>query len=126
MTEFVPATVLVVEDEVLIRMDLVDALTEAGYLTMEAGNSADAIDLLELHPEIRVVFTDIQMPGDMDGLQLSHYVRNRWPPTIIVVCSANELPSPEVLPERATFIGKPYDAAKLKKMLDKVTEQLAA
>ena len=65
------STVLVVEDEVLVRLDLVDNLEGEGYLTYEAGNAADAIAILEMHPEIRVVITDIQMPGDMDGLQLS-------------------------------------------------------
>ena len=68
MSDTAPTTVLVVEDEVMIRMDVVETLQAAGFQTHEAGDSAEAIRILEKHPEIRVVFTDIQMPGDMDGL----------------------------------------------------------
>ena len=72
------------------------------------------------------MFTDVQMPGDMDGLQLSHYVRKRWPPTVIVVCSANELPSPDVLPSDASFVAKPYESGAVEAMLSHVGAQLAA
>jgi CheY-like chemotaxis protein len=67
--------VLVVEDESLVRLDLATKLVDAGYLIFEASSAAEAIGILERHPEIRVVFTDIQMPGDMDGLALARYVR---------------------------------------------------
>lgn len=126
MSENVKIAVLVVEDEALIRMDFVDQLRAAGYETHEAANSADAIAILELHPEIRAVFTDVQMPGDMDGLQFSHYVRKRWPPTVIVVCSAKELPSPDVLPSEASFVAKPFESSSLETMLSHVSAQLAA
>lgn len=119
------STVLVVEDEVLVRLDLVDNLEGEGYLTYEAGNAADAIAILEMHPEIRVVITDIQMPGEMDGLQLSHYIRNRWPPTIIVVCSANKLATPDAMPTDASFMSKPYDRILMGQMLSRLGEQLA-
>src|SRR5688572_5317424 len=79
--------VLVVEDEPLVRLDLETRLADTGYLVFEASSAAEAIAILERHPQIRVVFTDIQMPGDMDGLALARYVRDRWPPTIIVVSS---------------------------------------
>lgn len=118
--------VLVVEDEVLIRLDLVELLEQAGFRTHEAGNAADAIKILESHPEIRVVITDIQMPGDMDGLALSHYVRKRWPPTIIVVCSANELAGLDVLPGDAMFLSKPYLPDTMTEIMTRLTRQLAA
>src|SRR5688572_5865336 len=86
--------VLVVEDEPLVRLDLATRLADAGYLIFEASYAAEAIGILERHPQIRVVFTDIQMPGDMDGLALAHYVRHRWPPTIIVVSSGRVQPGP--------------------------------
>lgn len=124
MSVSVKYAVLVVEDEVLIRLDLVGILEEAGFLTYEAGNAADAIGILEMHPEVRVVITDIQMPGDMDGLALSHYVRKRWPPTIIVVCSANELASHQVVPEEASFMSKPFDTNGVGTMLTRLSEQL--
>ena len=63
--------VLVVDDEALVRMDLVKTLEGAGYQTFEAASAATAIGILERHSEIRVVFTDIQMPGTMDGLELA-------------------------------------------------------
>lgn len=81
--------VLVVEDETLIRIDLVTYLEQAGYRVVEAPDAATAIDILERDRDIRVVFTDVRMPGDMDGLALARVVRERWPPTIIVICSAN-------------------------------------
>lgn len=117
---------LVVEDEALIRMVLAETLTEAGFSTYEAENATQAISILERHPEIVVVFTDIQMPGDMDGLQLSHYVRERWPPTIIVICSARVVPDPSTLPAEASFLAKPYEPSALRKILSFVDERLAA
>ena len=86
-------SVLVVEDELLVRMGIVDDLEEAGFKTVEAGSASDAIRVLETRSDIRVVFTDIEMPGTMDGLALSHYVRHRWPPTIIVISSGKRRPS---------------------------------
>ena len=71
--------VLVVEDDAIVRFDLAQTLEAAGYKTFEAADATQAIAILEANSEIRVVFTDIQMPGSMDGLALSHYVRKRWP-----------------------------------------------
>lgn len=90
--------VLVVEDETLIRLDLVQKLEDAGLDVCEAASAAEAIDILEHHPEIRVVFTDIQMPGTMDGLELARYVRKRWPPTIVVISSGKVAPKPVEMP----------------------------
>jgi CheY-like chemotaxis protein len=75
----VPA-VLIVEDEALIRMDTASLIEDAGFKVHEAGNADEAIRILELHDEIRLIFTDVNMPGSMDGLKLAHYVRGRWPP----------------------------------------------
>lgn len=72
--------VLVVEDEPIIRMNAVAMIEDAGYDVIEAANADDAILLLETRPDIRVVFSDIEMPGSMDGLKLIHAVRERWPP----------------------------------------------
>lgn len=81
--------VLVVEDEVLLRLDLSAHLEGVGYEVVEAGCAAEAIEVLERDSTIRVVFTDIRMPGEMDGMALARCVRERWPPTIIVICSGN-------------------------------------
>jgi CheY-like chemotaxis protein len=79
--------VLVVEDEQLIRMDTASFLEAAGFAVYEADNAADAIRILELDDEIRLIFTDINMPGSMDGVALAHYVRGRWPPVKIIITS---------------------------------------
>lgn len=125
MVETERTVILVVEDELLVRMDLVDLLEAAGHKTYEAGNATEAIAILEEHDEIRVVFTDIQMPGDMDGLALSHYVRDRWPPTIIIVCSGNERPGTDKLPRDAAFIPKPYDQTALGQVLETISAKLS-
>ena len=100
--------VLVVEDEHLIRMDTVASLETTGFIVHEAANAADAIRCLELHPEIRLVFTDVNMPGSMDGLALARYVRGRWPPVKLIVTSGYVKVKEGDLPEGARFIEKPY------------------
>ena len=79
--------VLIVEDEFLLRMNAVEMIREAGFEVVEAGNADEAIAILE-NQDIRVVFTDIQMPGSMDGLKLAAAVRSRWPPIKIIATSA--------------------------------------
>jgi CheY-like chemotaxis protein len=118
--------VLVVEDDAFIRYDLMETLTASGFKTLEAENAAQAIEILESNSDIRVVFTDIQMPGDMDGLALSQVVRKRWPPTIIVVSSGRYRPEAGELPTGAVFLGKPYHPKALGEVLSDIQEQLAA
>ena len=81
--------VLVVDDETLIRMHAVSAIEDAGYTVYEAVDADHAIAIIEKHPDIRVMFTDVNMPGSMDGIMLAHYVRNRWPPIVIIVTSVS-------------------------------------
>ena len=118
--------VLIVEDEALVRIDLVETLQEAGFKTFEADNAAEAIAIMETNSEIRVVFTDIEMPGTMDGLALSHYVRRRWPPTIIVISSGRRAePEPDAMPHLAAFIAKPYSPAELARVFNNIRGQVA-
>ena len=98
-------SVLVVEDEQLIRMDTAVSLEATGFIVHEAANAADAIRCLELHPEIRLVFTDVNMPGSMDGLALARYVRGRWPPVKLIVTSGYVKVHPAICP-RARFSSK--------------------
>lgn len=77
---FVAVGVLIVEDEFLLGAHAVEFMEHSGFTVYEASNADEAIELLELHDDIRAVFTDIHMPGTMDGLKLAHYVRGRWPP----------------------------------------------
>jgi CheY-like chemotaxis protein len=76
--------VLIVEDEFLLRMHAVDMIQAAGFEIVEAATADQAIDILETRPDITVVFTDIQMPGSIDGLKLAQAIRGRWPPIKIV------------------------------------------
>ena len=117
MSDLAKTTVLVVDDELLVGMDLALNLELVGYRTYQAGNAADALEVLEKHPEIRIVFTDIQMPGSMDGIALSHYIRKRWPPTILVICSGNRTPRSSEMPSDTDFLPKPVCKGTLDRFL---------
>ena len=114
---------LVVEDDALVRFDLAQTLESQGYQTSEAADADEAIALLEANPKIRIVFTDIQMPGTMDGLAFSRYVRKRWPPTIIVVSSGRCPPTGDEMASGAVFIPKPYAPEVLGKVLDDIRQR---
>jgi CheY-like chemotaxis protein len=100
--------VLVVEDEPLLLMDAVDLIEDAGFVAYGASNADEAIRMLEKLSDIRVLFTDIDMPGSMDGLKLAHAVRKRWPPVSIIVASGHVRVKQEDLPENGLFFAKPY------------------
>lgn len=100
--------VLVVEDEPLIRMDIADQLQNLDFEVMEAANAAEALDMLTANPNIQVIFTDIDMPGSMDGLKLAAAVRDRWPPVKIIVTSGHRKVAMAELPDDSRFFAKPY------------------
>ena len=100
--------VLVVEDEPFLRFDAIDMVREAGFIAYEAANARQAIEILEAHPDIGILFTDVDMPGSMDGLRLAHYVHKRWPPVRIVVTSGHHLLQNRDLPDDGHFFAKPY------------------
>jgi CheY-like chemotaxis protein len=102
--------VLVVEDEALIRMEAVQIVIDAGFAVVEASNADEAITILESRRDIRAVFTDINMSGSIDGLQLSHAIRGKWPPIHLIVTSGLNVPTHTQLPANSRFIGKPYTA----------------
>ena len=98
--------ILVVEDESLINLMASEELQRAGHVVISAYNAAEAITILEGRNDIRLIFTDIDMPGSMDGLMLSAAVRDRWPPIRIIITSGKH---PEAaMPEGAHFLPKPY------------------
>jgi CheY-like chemotaxis protein len=109
--------VLIVEDELLLRMDAVDMVAAAGFEVVEAANADQAIDILESRRDITVVFTDIQMPGSMDGLKLARAVRGRWPPIKILATSGHLHVSESDLPEGGRFLPKPYRPVQIVGML---------
>jgi CheY-like chemotaxis protein len=100
--------VLIVEDEFLLRMNAAEMIGDSGFDVVEAGNADEAIAILEARPDIHVVFTDIQMPGSMDGLKLARFVRGRWPPIKIVATSGFVKVGTDDLPEGSRFLPKPY------------------
>ena len=113
--------VLVVEDEPLMLIDAVDLVTEAGFEAIGAKNADEAIRILESRDDIRIVFTDVNMPGSMDGIRLAHAVRDRWPPIEIIVTSGLTLANvQELLPERGIFFPKPYTPAQVASALHRL------
>ena len=113
--------VLIVEDEFLLRMDAADIIAAAGFEVVEAENADRAIEILESRRDITVVFTDIQMPGSMDGLKLAQAVRGRWPPIKIVATSGRVDVRQADLPEGGRFIPKPYSPGEIAGVLRELT-----
>jgi CheY-like chemotaxis protein len=112
-----PRSVLVVEDEPILRMDIVDFLEEAGYNVWEAEDAKHAIDVLVEHGEICLVLTDVDMPGRMDGLKLASYVRDHWPPLKIIVVSGYRQLDDDDIPPETVFFAKPYDPKRIVKTI---------
>lgn len=113
--------VLVVEDEILIRMDIVDYLAGAGFIVHQAANARQAIDILTGNEQIRAMFTDIDMPGDMNGQALAALASDRWPPLKIILTSGYKLPVTSRHATRFRFIDKPYDPEKVVAVLREAT-----
>jgi CheY-like chemotaxis protein len=109
--------VLVVEDEALMRMFAFDVIEEAGFTVLEAASAEQAIDILNARDDIRIIFTDVQMPGTLDGLKLASAVRDRWPPIEIIVTSGHVALDSESLPSRVQFLPKPYAPQQLVRAL---------
>jgi CheY-like chemotaxis protein len=105
--------VLVVEDEYLVRLYAADVLADAGFDVVQANNADEAIAVLEQRRDIRLVFTDIDMPGEMDGLKLAAAVRDRWPPIELILTSGKYNPGDDCIPDRGHFLPKPYHATSL-------------
>ena len=112
--------ILIVEDEVLIRMQLASIVEEAGFTVFEAGTADEAIQIMEVNESINVLMTDISMPGSMDGLKLSHFVKKRWPPIKIVVASGHLKVGRHDLPDQDIFLEKPYNTPRLRQLLDEI------
>jgi two-component sensor histidine kinase/DNA-binding response OmpR family regulator len=107
------ANVLVVEDEMVLRMRAVDIVEDAGFTAVAAVNADEAISILESRSDISLLFTDIQMPGSMDGLKLAHAVHDRWPTIKIILVSGQVNPSEVERPADSRFFGKPVDVEEM-------------
>jgi CheY-like chemotaxis protein len=107
----VQATILVAEDEVLVRMNIADQLRGAGYKVLEASNANEALDLLRGHP-VRLLFSDIRMPGTMDGVGLARAIRSQYPEIKVLLTSAESF-SASHWADNDGFFPKPYDAKRI-------------
>jgi CheY-like chemotaxis protein len=116
--------ILVVEDEPLLLMDAMDMIESAGFTVYGAENADEAILLLEEHDDIRVLFTDVDMPGTMDGLKLAHAVRERWPPVSIMISSGHAHITKESMPENGLFFAKPYPPASVIGALNGIADRI--
>jgi CheY-like chemotaxis protein len=105
--------VLVVEDELLIRLAICEELETEGYDVLTATHADEAIQMLETRNDISTIFTDIEMPGSMNGLKLAAAVRDRWPPVNIIVTTGKRPPRDDQLPVHSRFLRKPYEASEV-------------
>jgi two-component system, response regulator PdtaR len=103
-------TILVVEDETLIRMHSACLLEDAGYDVIEAADADEALVILNRHGEVHLLFSDVDMPGSMDGLDLAHAVHERWPNIKLLLTSGNHLLSESQLPDDGKFVRKPWQS----------------
>lgn len=109
-----PLVVVIAEDDLLLRKLAVDFLEEEGFVALAADNAPGALDICRSRPEaVDVLFTDIRMPGHMDGLELAHRVRERWPWVAILIASGNVVVGRDQLPDGARFLPKPYDMQRI-------------
>jgi CheY-like chemotaxis protein len=103
--------VLLVEDELLVRMAAADDLQDAGFHVLEAANADVALAVLEsCSNDVQVLFTDIDMPGSMNGLDLAESVQQRWPHISLLISSAYHKPHPGQMPDEGRFVPKPYSS----------------
>jgi CheY-like chemotaxis protein len=111
-------TVLVVEDEAPIRMIVAEALIDAGFAIREAAHADEALAMLgESADQIDLLFTDVSMPGSMDGIELAHHVHEAWPQMAMIIASGRPLPRHAECPPGTRFIPKPY-------VVDEVVDQI--
>ena len=108
-----PPNVLVVEDEMVLRMRAVDIVEDAGFTAVEAVNADEALSILESRSDISLLFSDIQMPGSMDGLKLAHAVHDRWPSIKIILVSGQIQLSDADRPADSRFFGKPLEVGQM-------------
>ena len=102
-------SVLVVEDDPMIRLSVVMDLEGAGFKVYEAADTDEAISIIGDHPTMQAMFTDVELPGSMNGLTLAAAVHDRWPPIKIIVTSGRVRKQDADLPDEALFMPKPYE-----------------
>ncbi len=117
MTAASHVLVLIVDDEPIVRLLACDSLEDAGFEVIDAANASEALDILAKRNDVGVLFTDVNMPGGVSGLDLAETVHQRWPDIKLVVTSGR--PPSRPVADGGRFLAKPYD---LRSMTDLVTE----
>ena len=112
------AVILVVEDEPFVRMTAVDVLVDRGMIVLEAGCAAEALALIEADDRVDLLFTDINMPGEMDGLDLATIAHRRRPGLKLIVTSGGRAMGADDMPDHGAFIAKPYDTRTLTRLVE--------
>jgi len=107
----------------LLRIHAAILVEDAGFEAIEAGDADEAVAILASRPDIRIVFTDINMPGSMDGLGLAFAIRDRWPPIDLILTSGQATIANEDIPERGLFFAKPYDAREIVRAMQNFVRQ---
>ena len=121
-----PRIVLVVDDEVFARLFAVQIFLDQGFTVLEAGDAEEGLEMLEANDDVGLLFTDISMPGEMDGLELIERVRHERPGISFVATSGRVLPAGEMLPRSARFLPKPYTAHALMTTIRELSGAAAA
>jgi two-component system, response regulator PdtaR len=103
-----PTFVLLVEDEVVLRMDAAHFLEEEGFNVIESTNGEHASTVIQRHPNIHVLFTDVHLPGSLGGVELAHIARKRWPSIVVLIVSGKAKPREHEMPTGSRFLPKPY------------------
>jgi two-component system, response regulator PdtaR len=117
--------VLLVEDEPLVRELDIDVLQESGFRVLEARTADEAFDILKTRPDVHVVFTDVDMPGSLNGFEFARLVHQGWPAIPILVTSGKLQPQPGDLPPNATFLPKPFRPEGLARLLEQLVSEAA-
>ncbi len=113
MARSIQKEVLIVEDEAMIRMVAADALADCGIVAWEAGDAEEALNALNQHPSISLLFTDVNMPGELNGIDLARRVHEVRPDVELVITSGATSIVNDELPDHGTFLGKPYPVDRL-------------
>jgi two-component system, response regulator PdtaR len=121
--------VLIVEDEALVNLDIAEALRDDGFEVLQAYNGEQALQILAQNSDIRVLFTDINLGGAVDGIALAEEADRRWPMTEVLITSANLHPALAQLDrirDYGRFVPKPYPVKAVTRRIHEIVESLAA
>jgi len=102
------SVVLVVEDDALLRLDAADQLEDAGFEVVQAANAAQALQVMKSRPDVGVLFTDVEMPGPLDGMELARKVHEQWPNVLLLITSGSKRPAKADIADHGHFLAKPY------------------